>query len=274
MTDMGKYYFYSSKPELEDSSDFNKNCQRREANSPILGCYSGQQIYIYNVTNATLKGMEEVTAAHETLHAIYDRLSQSEKDQLKTEIDSAYQRVKTPELVERMKYYAKAEPGEETNELYAILGTEFDNLGPVLEGHYDRYFANRQKIVAYNSKTQAVFARLTNQAKSTADQINALADTINSETEAYNRRTAELSARIASFNSRARQTNGFATQAEFDTARNTLLVQVDEVNAIRESIEAKVAHYKRLRSQLQDIAAQSDALNKSIDSTLAPAASF
>ncbi len=46
----------------------------------ILGCYnpSSRDIYIYNVTNSELDGVKEVTAAHEMLHAAWERLSESE----------------------------------------------------------------------------------------------------------------------------------------------------------------------------------------------------
>ena len=274
MTDKGTFYFYTSKPELDDSKTFNKSCQRKEANSPILGCYTSQRIYIYNVTNEKLDGMEEVTAAHETLHAIYERLSTDEKDKLKTEIDAAYKRVKTPELQDRMQYYQKNEPGEETNELYAILGTEFANLGPSLEAHYAKYFSDRQKIVRYNNKTQSIFTRLTNQAKSISDQINSLVETINADTKQYNNDSAELTTEIAAFNTRAKRTNGFSSQSEFDSARSSLLAKVNALNSTRDRIEANIAVYKKLRTQLEAIAAESDALNKSIDSTLAPAATF
>ena len=274
MTDKGYFYFYMSQPELENAETFNKNCQRKEANSPILGCYTAHRIYIYNVTNQKLNGIEEVTAAHETLHAIYERLGSAEIERLTPEIRAVYKRVKTPELEERMNYYRKNEPGEEINELYAILGTEFSDVGPTLEKQYAKYFSNRESIVRYHEKTQAIFTNLSNQAKMISNKTNALVDTINSETKEYNRRSADLSAQIATFNARANQSNGFNSQAEFDTTRNNLLNQVADLNALRDKIEAEVAEYKNLRSQLEAVAAESDTLNKSIDSTLAPVTSL
>lgn len=274
MTDAAKFYFYASQPELIQSSSFNAKCERREADSPILGCYNAHQIVIYGVTNAKLNGIEEVTAAHELLHAVFERMSASEIAALTPEIRSAYERVKTPELAERMKYYQKNEPGEDINELHSILGTEFANLGSKLEAHYAKYFSNREKLVAYNQKVQKVFTSLQADAKSIANQIDTLADDINASIKSYNSQTTALSSEITAFNARAKQTDGFKTQAEFRAARAALMAKVSELNAQRSSIEAKIAKYNSLRSQLEAVAAESDALNRSIDSTLAPASSL
>lgn len=271
MTETGKFYFYTSHPKLADSKSFNNECVRKEADSPILGCYYNFRIYIYDVRNDKLDGIEEVTAAHEMLHAVFDRLSDAEREQLSTELLAAYERVKTSELVKRMEYYEKNEPGQEVNELYAILGTEFLNLGSKLEEHYERYFSDRKKIVVLHNKTQAVFKTLTARAKTIADQINNLVDSINTTTKQYNKETAELSAAIEAFNAKANTQNGFSSQSEFDAERSALLAQLETLKAKRAKIEKNLARYDKLRSQLEAVAAESDALNQSIDSTLAPA---
>ena len=48
----------------------------------MLGCYHSNQdgIFLYNVQDARLAGVQQVTAAHEMLHAAYDRLSTKDKN--------------------------------------------------------------------------------------------------------------------------------------------------------------------------------------------------
>ena len=69
MSDFGKKMFYVSKPQIQSASEFNKDCRRVEQGNAILGCYDqvAGEIYIYDVTNAELDGVKEVTAAHEML---------------------------------------------------------------------------------------------------------------------------------------------------------------------------------------------------------------
>src|SRR5687767_3715341 len=82
LNDKGEFYFYASTPMIEDAASFNKNCTKQEEETAILGCYVNRRIYVYDVTNKKLDGIEEVTAAHEMLHAVYDRLSGDEKQKV------------------------------------------------------------------------------------------------------------------------------------------------------------------------------------------------
>ncbi|AHB42672.1 hypothetical protein RAAC3_TM7C00001G0834 [Candidatus Saccharibacteria bacterium RAAC3_TM7_1] len=268
LTGDGKFLFYASEPEIAGRSTFNARCERKEANSPILGCYSLGRIYIFNVTSDQLDGIQAVTAAHEMLHAAYDRLSQSEKDRLKPLLEAAYQRVKTTELETRMAYYNKNEPGQGVNELHSILGTEFTNLGGELERYYERYFTNRASLVALHSSVQSVFTSLSNKADSLLKQANALADTINTATKKYNLAVAQLNEDVAAFNARAQRSGGFNDQAELDSARSALIARSDVLDATRQQIKADITTYDSLVAQLKIVSAETISLNKSIDSTL------
>ena len=84
MSDVGRKMFYVSNPQIKSANEFNEDCRRVEKGNAILGCYnpSSRDIYIYNVTNSELDGVKEVTAAHEMLHAAWERLGASEKSHL------------------------------------------------------------------------------------------------------------------------------------------------------------------------------------------------
>lgn len=271
MTDEGKFYFYASRPEVSGRSTFNTECQRMEADSPVLGCYTYQQIFIFDITDEKLDGIEQVTAAHELLHAVYERMSESEKESIAAILTKDYERLKDKELIERMKYYSKNEPGEEENELFSILGTEFKDIDTRLESIYSKYFEDRLAVVALHDKSQAVFNSLNNRAQAIASQLNKLVDKINENTEYYNVSSAALEVKITKFNSRAAASGGFQTQAEFDTERANLLAEVEALKAKRAMINKDLATYEKLRAELEAVAAESSALNKSIDSSLVPA---
>ena len=69
MNSNGMFYYYASQPSLyglDTASSFNKTCNDTETTTAILGCFSGNKIYIYVVANKQLDGISEVTAAHET----------------------------------------------------------------------------------------------------------------------------------------------------------------------------------------------------------------
>ena len=51
MNDNGIFYYYASQPSLYDTSSatsFNKVCNSTKEKTAILGCYSGNKIYIYS----------------------------------------------------------------------------------------------------------------------------------------------------------------------------------------------------------------------------------
>jgi len=90
LTDKGRFHFYAAQPAVANAESFNDNCPRREVGSPILGCYAMGRIYIYNITNQQLDGIEEVTAAHEMLHAAWERLDTSEQARIGALLESHY----------------------------------------------------------------------------------------------------------------------------------------------------------------------------------------
>lgn len=265
MTSKGEFTFYATKPEISDASSFNKECPRQEVGNPILGCYTtSDRIYIYNLTDAQLDGMKEVTATHEMLHAIWQRTSDSDKQHLTTLINDAYQKLNDPELKARMDYYQRTEPGEFTNELHSILGTEIPNLGPDLEAYYGQYF-NRSEVLALHDKYNSFYTGLTTQASDLYTKMQSLGASIDSRSTAYNQDAAALSADISSFNNRA-NSGDFSSRSQFESERAALISRSNQLEAERESINNDITTYNQYYNQYQQIAAQIQTLNNSMDS--------
>lgn len=274
MSNKGKFYFYASQPSLQNATNFNKKCTRKEDSTAILGCYNGRNIYIYNVTDAQLDGIREVTAAHEMLHAAYDRLEEREKQSINTLLEAEYDKQKNDkDFATRMAFYARTEPDGRGNELHSVIGTEVANISPELEAHYGKYFNERSKVIALHVKYASVFNQLQTRSDELSAQLMELGDKIEEESINYNKEVTELNTNIENFNAQARS-GEFATQEEFQTERGELTQHVRQLDARRTTINDKVAEYESLRQELTGIASQSAALNRSIDSSLAPAPSL
>lgn len=273
MGDYGKFLFYASKPELDSPDQFNKVCSKIENTSSILGCYSNNLIYVYNITDTQLDGIREVTAAHEMLHAAYQRLGSDEKTKINVLLEAEYEKLKNDkQFAELIALYARTEPGERDNELHSIIGTEITTVDPVLETYYKQYFSNRQNTVDLYNKYNGVFQALTDRASVLSDQLSSLATSINSETTKYNSDIKVLNNDIAAFNSKA-ENGGFTSQYQFNTQRSALMTRVNELNATRLKINSDIDKYNSILTEYNSIASQSKKLYNSIDSTLAPAPS-
>lgn len=271
MGDHGKFNFYASRPAIEDAAGFNAKCDRKEQGTAILGCYTGRNIYIYNVTDSKLDGIREVTIAHEMLHAAYDRLGAAERGEVAVLLRAEYSKIKdNKKFAERVNFYERTEPGELDNELHSIIGTEVASISPKLESYYEKYFDSRDKVVQLHATYENVFNDLAARSQVLADQLTNLGAAIEARTSTYNAHVNQLNADINTFNARA-DSGGFSSQAEFQTARNGLVAQSNQLDAMRASINEQIQQYTALRQELEKIAIQTDALNRSLDSSLAPA---
>lgn len=274
MEGAGEFYFYASHPSLLDAAKFNETCDRKEEATAILGCYDGQYIYIYNVNTQKLDGIREVTAVHEMLHAAYARLDSSERQRVDGLIDAEYEKLENnKELAERLAFYDRTEPGERHNELHSIIGTEVSNLSTELEQYYEKYFDDRSKVVALYEKYASVFHDLQQRSEALSGQLMQLADEIEQETAGYNTEVSQFNRDVENFNRRA-ENGEFGSEAAFNNERAQLIARGEALELQRQGINAKVTQYEELRAELAGIATESEALNRSIDSSLAPAPSL
>jgi hypothetical protein len=271
MNDNGIFYYYASQPTLYSPStatSFNKICNNNETSTAILGCYSGSRIYIYLVTDPQLDGISEVTAAHETLHAIYSRLSESEKTRVDKMLEDEYKVLsKDSYYSDLLSFYSTYEPGQRDNELHSIIGTEVANLSPELEAYYDQYFTNRQDVVNLDIKYSSVFKTLKAEADALSGKIDSLLSTITSLSNQYNSDAQQLQTDINSFNTRA-QSGGFSSQAEFNSERAVLTGRASALDATRATIQSDYATYQSMVTQYNSYATQSKKLYDTITSTL------
>jgi hypothetical protein len=275
LTQSGLFYFYSSVPQVDASDEFNLHCVRQEASSAILGCYTNQRIYIYDVKNDTrLEGIKTVSAAHEMLHAAWERLSSSEKDRLSTLLEAAYKIVKTDELKSRMEYYDREQPGDHIQELHSILGTEFNNLGDELNTYYERYFSDRPALVALHDKYSQIITDTMNKQKSLLAQVNSLGADLTKRINTYNNSVKQLNSEAMALeveSSKVDNTN-LSQITAFNTKRSSLIKRINALDAEQSSIVADQVEYNDLINEYNSTVIIGNGLTNSLDSTLeAPA---
>ncbi len=218
MTDKARRVFYVYDPQIETSEVFNKHCTIREV-SIVLGCYDGSGIYVYDVADPRLKGVQEITSAHEMLHAEYDRLSQSERERIDSLTQKQFQTLSNERILTTIKAYRARDPSIVPNELHSILATEVRNLDPGLEEHYRQYFTDRAALVTLSESYEQVFTdikakveRLDAELILLKAQIDALEADLGSRADeitvdraeldslSASKNTAEYNARVPSYN--------------------------------------------------------------------------
>lgn len=270
LTDRGTTIFYASTPQIDERTTFNQHCQSEERTAAILGCFYQDKIYLYDLQNEELDGTLEVTAAHEMLHAAYQRLSLVEKWWVDQKIVAEYEKVKNdPDVQELMSYYTQAEPGREVNELHSILGTIMTTLSPDLENYYNQYFEDRGSVVSLNQRYNEVFAQLQEKTDEIEARLSAAEPVITRLIASYDADRTQLEADIASFNAKAKA-NKFTSMDEFYAERSALLARIDALNAKRDEINAKISAYNKDVAALNEVSVHANELYQSmngVDST-------
>ena len=265
LADRGTDIFYASNPQIDEKDAFNANCGTQERSTAILGCFYKDRIYLYDLKNTELDGTLEVTAAHEMLHAAYQRLTMFERWWVDKMIVAEYDKVKDDTIIKQlMAYYTVAEPGAEIDELHSILGTVMAKLDPDLEHYYTKYFNDRAAVVALNTKYNQVFNDIQTQSEALEQKLSIEEPEITTLLVQYDADRTKLEADIASFNARAKA-NQFATQAAFNSERSGLLIRIDELNTRRDIINAKVVTYNADVEALNKLSMHTNELYQSMN---------
>lgn len=200
MTAEAKRLFYLSWPELNDKASFNTNCPSGELRQTlVLGCYAGGRIYILEIKDPKLEGVVPVTAAHEMLHAAYERLDSKTKNKIDQALSEFYPTIKDESFKQLIKEYQRHQPSQLNNELHSLLPTQVSKLPQELEDYYQRYFMDRQRVVDEFEDYEGVFKDINKNREELLRQVESLSVQIEStqaRAEAAIARANELSAEI------------------------------------------------------------------------------
>lgn len=267
MSQRGRALYYASHPSVEPTAGFNARCGYGASDEIVLGCYTGTDIFISDVSNPDLDGVRDVTAAHEMLHAAWARLTRDEQAELGAELEAVYAALPQDGAVaKRLELYRTGGLGERVNELHSILGTEVADLPPALEAHYATFFTDRSVVVELNARYEAVFTDLEKRIDDLVSRIESMYTDLTARVDANNAEYDALNSKIDSFNARA-DSGAFSSSAEFEAERADLLARGQAIDATRAAIDTDIAVYDGLRSELEGLNSDAAALNKSVKST-------
>jgi hypothetical protein len=155
LTPEARSVFFASSPSLEPREQLAVSCS--DDSPEILGCYTSADgvIHVISTSHPLLPAVEAGVAGHEVLHAIWSRMSETERFEMSGALRTAWTTLsRDPRLEARMAVYSDLDEAGFTNELHSVLATEVQDIGPELEAHYARYFVDRAGLA---SRTTAAF---------------------------------------------------------------------------------------------------------------------
>lgn len=274
LTGAGDRVFRATHPTISSNDEFNAQCKDVEHSESdlVIGCYTGANIHLFRITDARLDGIVEVTAAHEMLHAAFDRLSDDSRAELTDLLLVEYDRLslESPHLAERMSVYEHLSAQSFANELHSVLGTEVDSLSPELEAHYASLLQNRGSVVELFNRYNAKFAEIESRRATLTASLETLGATIEMERLAYETAVSEFNAESADLSARNSNFEFSNNPALFYSLRDALSDRRIELDAQRSQLNALIDEFNRLRDELIAIDATAQDLIRSIDSEAAP----
>lgn len=299
LSDEGRALFYGTQPEILDAVSFAGRCTDdhlgdvgaaapERLRGEAVGCYIGgvESIVVYAPADARLYGYVVETAAHETLHAAWNRLDSGEQDQLAPLLEAELALLPADDAMhEQIAGSVGDRPENRPTELFAYIGTQIwrdGGLAPELEAAYARVVADRAALVAVHTgwqgmldgmaaEIQAASTALSTQQSANA-QSRAQLDADTASVAFYRQSTADKEAEVAAMTEDQRQRlrlswvwwDGtdlpMAPAAETLATATTLLTRDSANLAARESTlataeAAALAEHTRIDAVLSDLQA-------------------
>jgi hypothetical protein len=218
MSPEGERLFYRAAPEIDaERAALASHCHIQDTDTIELGCYlSSDKIYLLDIPQPELAPQMPVTAAHEMLHAAYERLSGKERRRINTLVQAAATQLNDKKLNDRLAEYDRVEPGQRNNELHSILGSEYSGLAPELEAYYQQYFANRAAVIAASEQFDRVFDGLHAEIEALDARIQATRQRMDGllargQVSTYNALVPAINQDITNYNAKVDRYNRYAS---------------------------------------------------------------
>lgn len=252
LTGTGRRIFAATRPAVKDAAGFNESCGEHNSDVSVLGCYADGQIYIYRITDEQLALANKVTAAHELLHAVWERMGTIEREEVKGWLNEVREQ-NAEWFGEELETYNTE---DEIEEVYTRAGTKLAELPEGLEKHYAKFFKNRGRIVEMYKTYEAPFEKLRSEISALYDEIERVRLEIETEREEYNRDVDALDVKIDRFNACANTMNCF-TAAEFNAQRSGLMIEREALEVRRVELNKKIDENN---ARIDEYASRQDAL--------------
>ena len=257
----GRDVFYVSDPELNNKEQFNVNCPFEER-TIVLGCYDGSKIFILEIDDDQLEGVELVTSAHEMLHAAYQRLDNDEKQHINKLLIDEFENTDNQRIIDLVNEYDTSDTELISNELHSILPTELDSLSEELEEYYSRYFTDRLKTVAAAKKYEAVFVGISDEIDSLRVQI----DSYKVEIESLEAEIDRLSSDINTQRAKLEDLKKADKIEEYNSLVPGFNSLISQHNALINQLQGAINQHNQLVNTVNSRSIQHNQLIQSIDS--------
>lgn len=267
LTEKGDFLYKASQPKVQPAGEFNNSCKNvAHEHSIVLGCYTAQQIYIYDVNDERLDGVKEVTAAHELLHAVYERLPREERQSLNMQLTAVADTIENQRFKDTITEYRRTEPGQVENELHSILGTEIEVLPAELEEHYKKYFTNRTQIVSYAKQYEDAFTSLDQEISDYDQQLARLEQ----QKEQLEDSLANQQRSIEAEQDRLNALRSSDDRSAYNAAVPAYNAQIEDYNNSVAKLKQLVNEYNQIVVKRNALAATQNDLVKQLDSSYDP----
>ena len=203
LSDLGASLLYAHDPQIVSKSFIQGQCADSiHGSSQVQGCYNGTKIYVIDLGFPEILDEMQVSTAHEMLHAAFHALDDQDRERIGGLLQQRATAIADPELSKHLEQY-RAE--QNLDELHAVLGTEYGDLGPELEQHYAQYFTDRRKVLAIHAK----YKQLIDGLKTEIDNLQAELDALGARADGLKAagRIGEYNALVEPYNSRVDRLN-------------------------------------------------------------------
>ena len=263
LTTHGRLIFNAVRPELQEKQEFNQKCREVENENAILGCYTDDRIYIYNIVDDELKGIRELTAAHELLHAVYHRMSAEDKQKWGVTLMDVYAKNQDV-LGKEIDIYPD---DQKLEELYVREGTEIASLPDNLEKHYAEIFKDQDVVVRYYEGYITVFREIEKNLEELLVKAQSLEAEIDNKTTEYEEGAAVLNKEVGEFNECAKTPDCFSSNYVFNIRRNELIGKQNALASMYDAINNLISDYNTVVTEYNENVLHGQALNMTINSS-------
>ncbi len=267
LTDHADFLYQASLPEVLDATEFNQSCadvQREQ--SIVLGCYTRQRFFVFDVDDERLSGVKEVTAAHELLHAVYERMSLEEKGKVDAQVLEVAKTITDERFQATLAQYKETEPDQIPNELHSILATEINELPSDLELHYSKYFVDRSRIVGFAKQYAETFTSLDDQISQYDIRLKDLKTSINGLEESLRVQQSELT----NVQKKMQQMRSSGRIEEYNSLVPSYNQQIREYNQDVAKLKQAILDYNQLVEERNSLATTQNDLTKELNSNYQP----
>jgi len=171
LSDEGRQLFYGAQPEILGAEAFAGRCTDQPAAPHVaadgaVGCYLGatDSIVLYQPADPRLHGSAVETAAHETLHAAWERLDAAQRARLTPLLETEVAALPADDAVlEQIAGSVGVHAENRPTELFAYVGTQLwrpGGLAPELETVYARFILDRAALVSVHTAWIALLDQL------------------------------------------------------------------------------------------------------------------